>query len=138
MEKIKQVGGTHYLRLKIQPVELFVKLNLNWFQAEIIKYLSRYPNKGLELDLKKARNITMMSIQFFGDTLDLDYGNIPIVEKYTDQFREYSNYFNEPISFSILRDAIYAVINKQYSKAKHVIELLLYTEYEIKAEDLTN
>jgi len=136
MNNIKQVGGTHYQKLKIQPIELFVRLNLNWFQAEIIKYLSRYPNKGLELDLKKARNVTMMAIEFFGDTFDLDYDNIPLVDKYTDQFRDYGNFFNEPVSFSLLRGAIYSVINKQYSEAKHFIELLLYAEYEVKAEDI--
>lgn len=138
MKDIKQVGGTHYQRLKIQPIELFVKLKLNWFQAETIKYLSRYPNKGLEMDLKKARNISMMAIKFFGDTFDLDYGNIPLVESYIDQFREYSNYFNEPVSFSIFRKTIYSIINKQYSNTKRFIELLLYAEYEIKAEDITD
>lgn len=49
-----QVGGTHYQILDIEPVELFVKFNLNWFQGEVIKYCSRFQRKNGKQDLLKA------------------------------------------------------------------------------------
>ena len=52
--KNKQVGGSHYESLKIEPVELFVKCNTNWFQGEVIKYCSRFLNKNGKQDLLKA------------------------------------------------------------------------------------
>ena len=52
--KNKQVGGSHYESLKIEPIELFVKYNVNWFQGEVIKYCSRFLNKNGKQDLLKA------------------------------------------------------------------------------------
>ena len=52
--KNKQVGGSHYESLKIEPIELFVKYNVNWFQGEAIKYCSRFLNKNGKQDLLKA------------------------------------------------------------------------------------
>lgn len=40
-----QVGGNHY-QFEIEPVHLMVKYNLNWFQGEILKYVSRHTNKN--------------------------------------------------------------------------------------------
>ena len=55
-----QVGGDHYSKYKIQPVELIQKLNLNFIQGNIIKYLVRYNDKnGLE-DLEKAKHYAEM------------------------------------------------------------------------------
>ena len=51
--KNKQVGGSHYESLKIEPIELFVKYNVNWFQGEAIKYCSRFLNKNGKQDLLK-------------------------------------------------------------------------------------
>lgn len=51
-----QVGGDHYKTLAIQPWEIIVANNLDFFQGNIIKYVMRYKSKnGLE-DLKKARH----------------------------------------------------------------------------------
>lgn len=55
-----QVGGTHY-QFEIEPVHLMVKYNLNWFQGEILKYVSRHTNTNGKQDLEKALHICDMA-----------------------------------------------------------------------------
>lgn len=50
----KQVGGNHYKQYKIQPVEYAMANKLNYCQANAIKYVTRYKDKGGIEDLKKA------------------------------------------------------------------------------------
>lgn len=50
----EQIGGEHYTKYAIQPIEFTMKNKLNFIQGNVIKYIMRYENKnGLE-DLKKA------------------------------------------------------------------------------------
>lgn len=49
-----QVGGAHYKSLSYQPIELIAKLDLNFFQGNIVKYVSRYKGKNGKEDLMKA------------------------------------------------------------------------------------
>lgn len=49
-----QVGGNHYKQYKIQPVEYAMANNLNYCQANAVKYVTRYKDKGGIEDLKKA------------------------------------------------------------------------------------
>ena len=49
----KQVGGDHYKRMAIQPIEFITKNELLFNEGNIVKYVCRYKNKnGLE-DLEK-------------------------------------------------------------------------------------
>ena len=50
----KQVGGKHYKSLNYQVVEVAADANLNFFQASILKYVSRYKEKNGLQDLEKA------------------------------------------------------------------------------------
>ncbi len=51
----EQVGGDHYSRHPIQPIEFIEAAQLGYHEGNVVKYLSRWKNKnGLE-DLKKAR-----------------------------------------------------------------------------------
>ena len=52
----KQVGGNHYLKYKIQPVEFFIKNNIGFVEANIIKYVLRFKEKGGVQDLEKAKH----------------------------------------------------------------------------------
>ena len=55
-----QVGGTHYSKLAIQPVEYIVANNLDYLQGSVIKYVTRFKDKnGLE-DLQKAEHFLQM------------------------------------------------------------------------------
>ena len=62
-----QVNGTHYTKLKIQPMEYSMANGLDACQHTIIKYVTRFRDKdGLE-DLKKARHTLDMLIEFEQD-----------------------------------------------------------------------
>lgn len=52
----KQVGGTHYKDLNIQPVEYILKNGLGFCEGNVIKYITRWRNKNGVEDLKKARH----------------------------------------------------------------------------------
>ena len=52
----EQVGGDHYKKLGIQPVELIKVINANYFQGNVIKYITRYKDKNGIKDLEKARH----------------------------------------------------------------------------------
>ncbi len=53
-----QVGGTHYKDMKIQPLEFAIANRLDFFQKDILKYITRRKGdkaKRLE-DLMKAQH----------------------------------------------------------------------------------
>lgn len=50
----KQVGGNHYLTMAIQPVEYITRNKLGFLEGNVVKYVSRWKNKGGRMDLQKA------------------------------------------------------------------------------------
>jgi len=50
----KQEGGKHYKELKIQPIEYIQANKLGYEQGNVIKYITRYADKGGVEDLLKA------------------------------------------------------------------------------------
>ena len=50
----KQVGGNHYLTMAIQPVEYITRNKLGFLEGNVVKYVSRWKNKGGRQDLQKA------------------------------------------------------------------------------------
>ena len=50
----KQTGGNHYSKLKIQPMDYALANNLNYAQANALKYITRYKDKNGKQDLEKA------------------------------------------------------------------------------------
>lgn len=59
-----QVGGTHYSKLSIQPMEYSMVNNLDACQHTIIKYVTRFRDKGGVQDLEKAKHVIDMLIEF--------------------------------------------------------------------------
>ena len=59
----KQIGGDHY-QTKIQPVEYIHANGLNFFEGNVIKYITRHRRKGGNADLEKAIHYIEMLIQF--------------------------------------------------------------------------
>jgi hypothetical protein len=57
-----QVGGDHYKKLKIQPVEYMIANNIGFCEGCVIKYVTRWKDKGGVEDLKKARHFLDMLI----------------------------------------------------------------------------
>jgi hypothetical protein len=58
-----QVGGSHYKDLGIQPVEYASANNLDYFQGNVVKYVTRWRNKNGVEDLKKALHYLEMYIE---------------------------------------------------------------------------
>ena len=52
----KQIGGSHYKKYKIQPVEFIIKNNIGFVEGNIIKYILRFKEKGGVQDLLKAKH----------------------------------------------------------------------------------
>lgn len=51
-----QVGGAHYKKCEIQPWDYTIANDLDYFQGSIIKYVTRWKDKGWIQDLYKARH----------------------------------------------------------------------------------
>lgn len=49
-----QVGGNHYKKCAIQPWDYTIANKLDYFQGSIIKYVTRWRDKGGVGDLEKA------------------------------------------------------------------------------------
>ena len=58
-----QVGGSHYKDLKIQPVEYIHANNIPFIEGSIIKYVTRWRDKGGVKDLEKARHFIDLLIE---------------------------------------------------------------------------
>ena len=58
----KQVGGSHYQSMVIQPSEFINKNNLPFAEGNAIKYLCRHKQKGQKQDLEKAIHYCQMAI----------------------------------------------------------------------------
>jgi len=59
-----QIGGEHYKKLAIQPMEYSMANNLDACQHTIVKYVTRFRDKGGLADLQKARHTIDMLIEF--------------------------------------------------------------------------
>jgi hypothetical protein len=59
----KQVGGDHYAKLKIQPVDYILENNIGFCEGCVIKYVTRWKDKGGIEDLKKARHFLDILIE---------------------------------------------------------------------------
>lgn len=63
-----QVGGGHYKDFEIQPIEYCMRNKLDHCQSNVVKYVSRFRDKGGLEDLLKARHYIDILIGF-------EYGN---------------------------------------------------------------
>jgi hypothetical protein len=52
--KSSQVGGNHYSKLAIQPYEYVTANGIPYIEGNVIKYVTRWKDKGGVEDLKKA------------------------------------------------------------------------------------
>lgn len=59
-----QVGGDHYTKLHIQPMEYSMANKLDACQHTIIKYVTRFRDKNGIEDLEKAKHVIDMLIAF--------------------------------------------------------------------------
>jgi hypothetical protein len=59
----KQVAGTHYKDLPIQPAEYIHANALGYFEGNVVKYVSRWRKKGGVADLEKAKHYIDLLIE---------------------------------------------------------------------------
>ena len=59
----KQIGGTHYKDMKIQPSEFINENKLLFAEGNAIKYICRHASKGEVQDLEKAKHYIDMIIE---------------------------------------------------------------------------
>ena len=60
----KQVSGTHYKDLVIQPIEYIQANNIPYMEGNVIKYVTRWRAKAGLADLEKAKHYLEMLIEF--------------------------------------------------------------------------
>lgn len=65
-----QEGGSHYKDLKIQPVEYIHANGLDFFQGNVVKYVTRHKAKNGAQDIRKA-------IHYLNLILELQYDEKP-------------------------------------------------------------
>ena len=59
----KQINGNHYVKLKIQPMEYSMANGLDPCQHTVVKYITRFRDKGGKADLLKAIHTIEMLIE---------------------------------------------------------------------------
>ena len=59
-----QIGGNHYAKLKIQPMQYALENGLNYAQANAIKYITRYKDKNGIEDLREAMHCIELLIEW--------------------------------------------------------------------------
>jgi len=57
-----QTGGDHYAKLAIQPMQYALANAIPFAEGSVIKYVTRWRDKGGVEDLKKARHMLDMLI----------------------------------------------------------------------------
>ena len=60
----RQVDGDHYQKLAIQPMQYSLLNGLDACQHTVIKYVTRFRDKGGIKDLEKAKHCIDMLIEF--------------------------------------------------------------------------
>ena len=60
----RQVDGNHYQKLAIQPMQYSLLNGLDAAQHTVIKYVTRFRDKGGISDLEKAKHCIDMLIEF--------------------------------------------------------------------------
>jgi hypothetical protein len=59
----QQVGGSHYAVKAIQPWDYIIANDLGYLEGNIVKYVSRWKDKGGIEDLKKAQHYLQKLIE---------------------------------------------------------------------------
>lgn len=58
-----QVAGDHYKSLKIQPIEFIHANGIPFAEGSVIKYVTRWRDKGGLADLEKAKHFLELLIE---------------------------------------------------------------------------
>jgi hypothetical protein len=114
----KQVGGSHY-KLPYEPIKFITETNLDFVQGSIVKYVSRYKNKGGRIDLEKAVHYAQLGEQLTKG-LSIRKELYDVVEEFTRQ-----NNFSEKQT-SVIR----FVVHRMWWRVEAVLKEIIKEEYE--------
>ena len=88
----KQIGGSHYKKMKIQPSKFVIENKLLFPEGNVIKYICRHQYKGGKQDLEKA-------IHFIEMIIERDYTepydateDVEKIQKHTDWITGYKEW----------------------------------------------
>ena len=114
----KQVGGEHYKEMNVQPIELIASLDLNFFQGNIVKYLSRRKGDDDITDWQKALHYCELAIK-------LDRKRNQLIETaIKDEIRAYAE--RNDLGFT-KEFIIKSICLKRYNEAKKLIHAIVET-----------
>lgn len=63
----RQVGGDHYKGKTVQPWDFIAANGLGFFEGNVVKYVTRWKDKGGPEDLQKARHYLDKLIEIVGN-----------------------------------------------------------------------
>ena len=63
MEERKQIGGSHYEKKKIQPKDYIRANDLDFFEGNIVKYITRHGDKDGAKDVMKVIDYAIMILE---------------------------------------------------------------------------
>ena len=78
----KQIGGSHYKSMVVQPSEFINKNRLQFAEGSAIKYICRPAAKGKEQDIDKA-------IHYLEMIKERDYSDTKKEESWTEGYKEW-------------------------------------------------
>ena len=81
-----QIGGNHYKTMPIQPMEFSMANGLDACQHTIVKYVTRFREKGGVLDLEKAKHVIDMLIEFEKAPADEKVSRDEALDKFVHRF----------------------------------------------------
>jgi hypothetical protein len=61
---LKQEGGSHYTKSSIQPVDYVYANKLNFFEGNVVKYVTRHKDKNGDEDIRKAIHYLEMILKY--------------------------------------------------------------------------
>lgn len=80
----KQVGGSHYKNMAIQPAEYCQKNNLNHLESSVVKYVSRHRQKNGREDIEKAIHCLELLLTIdYPEPISEDVSQYPVTKNET-------------------------------------------------------
>lgn len=58
-----QIGGDHYKKKTIQPEAYSYANKLGWHEGEVVKYVTRWQEKGGRQDIEKAIHVLQLLLE---------------------------------------------------------------------------
>lgn len=115
----KEVGGKHYKGTKMQPLDLIARCDLNFFQGNIIKYVTRHSQKNGYEDLKKAYHYALLGKEYNPYNVCMER---PVYKKMeaADEYAEINK---------IPKALVYDVVDQDWDDACEIIKQMSVEHY---------